>query len=118
MSAPAGTPKTAATPSTGRELAHGTLYFGVEYEGTRHYDFTLRLPTLADNIAAIETHPEGSSFRIEIAIYARCIQSLGSIPRDVLTYDFLVNHLMPNEFDVFAEAVGVAKKKFLRENNA
>ena len=44
----------------------GSLQYGVEYpadSGQLHYDFALRLPTVADNIQALETHGSGSMLR-------------------------------------------------------
>jgi len=88
----------------------GKLMFGIEYEGRRHHDFTMRLPTMGDNIAVTETYPEGIGMRLELAIFARCVQTLGEIPKAAITYD-LLESLMPEDYDVLQNVLMDAKKK-------
>jgi len=97
----------------GFELVRGKLIFGVEYEGKRHRDFTMRLPTLADNIAAIEAYPDAPATKLEIVMFARCMLALGEIPKDKITYELLANRLLPVEYEVINDAMGVVKKKLL-----
>jgi len=104
---------TPARDEAGFELATGRLFFGIEYEGKRHHDFTMRLPTMADNIAAIEAYPEAIGTKLEIAMFARCMVKLGDIPRDAITYELLVNGLLPIEHEAITDAMGVVKKKLL-----
>jgi len=92
------------------ELATGRLAFGLLYEGRRHRDFTMRLPTLADNLAAIEAYPDGSSVQHEVVMFARCMQTLGDVPQEAITYELLANGLMPVEYEVINDALGGLKK--------
>ncbi|MCG8993213.1 hypothetical protein LH427_09535 [Laribacter hongkongensis] len=55
---------------------NGSLMFGVEYpagSGQLHYDFEMRLPTVGDNIAAIEELGVGSNLRLNTAMLARAL---------------------------------------------
>jgi len=107
-----------ARDAAGFELATGRFYFGVEYEGKRHRDFVIRLPTLADNIAAAQAYPDGIGFQLELFMYARCMEKLGDIPKEAITYELLANGLLPIEAEVVADALEVVKKKLLASLNA
>jgi len=108
--------QTVNTPHATGDVCTGKLMFGVEYEGRRHHDFTMRLPTMGDNIAVTETYPEGVGMRLELAIFARCVQTLGEIPKSAITYD-LFESLMPEDYDILQNVLMDAKKK-LRERIA
>jgi len=107
-----------ARDAAGFELATGTFHLGIEYEGKRHYDFTLRMPTVADNIAALEAYPEGSAYKLEIVMYALCMEKIGEIPKDAISYDFLAARLTHADYDVIVDALGEVKKKLLRAKSA
>ena len=93
----------------------GSLLYGVEFGGEVHYDFALRLPTVADNIAAVEeTEGPASGLRIEVYMYSRALESLGTIPRDSITYQLLAEQLMPEDLDILGAHVAEVKKKRLR----
>jgi len=87
------------------------LVYGVEYEGTIHCDFELRIPMVADNIAALEEVGPQSNLRVNTAMYARCITKLGTIPLDSITYEFLSKNLVDDDYDVLHNAVDELKKK-------
>ena len=87
------------------------LVYGVEYEGTIHFDFELRLPMVADNIAALEEVGAQSNLRVNTAMYARCITKLGTIPQGEITYALLSNNLVDDDYDVLHAAVAELKKK-------
>lgn len=106
-----------ATAQTGQEIiATGTLAYGVAYGGRRHYDFAMRLPTIGDNIDALEALPQGSVARIDLTMFAACMERLGEIPADEMTYELLAS-MDPADLDVIYEKVGEAKKKLLRLND-
>ena len=91
----------------------GQLLYGVEWpegSGQLHFDFTLRLPTIGDNIAAIEQHGVASNIRINTAMLASCLVSLGGIPAEQLDFA-LVSRLVDDDFDTLASARDALKKK-------
>ncbi|MGX9692922.1 hypothetical protein ACTJNK_21500 [Achromobacter anxifer] len=89
----------------------GKLSFGVEFDGKDHVDFELRLFTAGDNIAALmEVGPE-NGMRLSCAMLARALVCLGEIPKDALTYAFLAERLVDDDFDVLMLAQSELKKK-------
>jgi len=94
-----------------------SLDYGIEYpadSGRLHYDFEMRLATVEDNIAAYE-HPTilgggVSNMRVNVAIYANCLLSLGSIPADEITPE-LLGSLVATDYDKLSEAQDRLKKK-------
>lgn len=93
------------------------LLYGVEYpaeSGQIHYDFELRLPTVGDNIAAIEKHGIGSNMRINTAMFASCLVKLGDIPAEAITYELLDQQMVDDDYDVLAAARDLLKKKRMR----
>lgn len=89
----------------------GKLNYGVEYNGALHYDFELRLPMVADNIAALEEVGTQSNLRVNTAIYVRCLTKLGTIPKEALTYEFLATNMVDDDYDALAGAISDLKKK-------
>ena len=68
----------------------GTLVLGVEYNGVRHKEFEMRLPTMADWEAALEEAGEGAiQARVNRHSWARCLVKLGDIPKDKITAELL-----------------------------
>lgn len=93
------------------------LQYGVEYpaeSGVLHYDFELRLPTVGDNIAAIEELGVGSNLRLNTGMLARCLVKLGDIPREAITYELLDSSLIDDDYDVLSAARDRLKKKRMR----
>lgn len=93
-------------------LATGTLVYGVPYQGRRHYNFVMRLPTMGDNIDALEAHQDASVVRIDLAMFAACMQRLGDIPEDDITFELLAT-MVPTDLDVIYAEMSEAKKKLL-----
>ncbi len=91
-----------------------SLKFGVEYQGETHYDFDLRLPMVADNIAVLQEVGVTSNMAVRTALFARCLVKLGSIPQEAITYEFLSSNLVDDDFDVLVKAEGDLKKKRMR----
>jgi len=99
----------------------GSLMFGVEYpagSGQLHYDFEMRLPTVGDNIAAIEELGVGSNLRLNTAMLARALVKLGDIPREAITYTLLEQQMVDDDFDVLTEARERLKKKRMRPKSS
>ncbi|WP_233268231.1 phage tail assembly protein [Pantoea sp. BAV 3049] len=88
----------------------GTLEIGVEHEGKLHQDFTLRLPTVGDEIdvAEDESVPD-SGFRV--ALIATCLESLGTIPKEAITYNLLRDNLISSDYSLITKANDELKKK-------
>ncbi|RRW90592.1 hypothetical protein EGJ54_21820 [Pandoraea apista] len=94
-----------------------SLEYGIEYpadSGQLHYDFTIRLATVEDNINAYE-HPSiigggVSNMRLNAAVAASCLVSLGTIPKEEITPE-LVGTAVDSDFDRLWAAQDVLKKK-------
>ncbi|WYX15063.1 hypothetical protein WJ974_00500 [Achromobacter xylosoxidans] len=103
----------AAVTQEDREVkAAGTLVYGVPYGGRRHYDFSMRLPTMGDNVDALEAHPDASGVRIDLAMFAACMERLGDIPADDIGYELLAE-IDPADMDVIYAELAEAKKRLL-----
>lgn len=92
----------------------GRLIYGVEYpvgSGQLHYDFELRLPTIGDNVAALETHGTDSNLKLNLDMMARSLVALGSIPVDQIDYALLAGSVIDDDYDVLASARDALKKK-------
>lgn len=90
----------------------GSLQYGVEYpadSGQLHYDFALRLPTVADNIQALETHGSGNMLRLNTAMLASCLLKLGDIPAEAIDFA-LLEGMVDDDFDILAKARDELKK--------
>lgn len=102
----------------------GSLEFGVEYPagtGDLHYDFEIRLSTVGDNIAAYE-RPEilgggVANMRVNAAVIASCLVSIGTIPKESITPD-LINTMVDTDYDVLSAAQDTLKKKRRRSSPA
>lgn len=111
------TETTSAEASQQNELATGTLLYGVPYMGRRHYAFAMRLPTMGDNIDALEAYPDGVGARIDLAMFAACMERLGDIPPDDITFELLAA-IDPADFDVIYAALNEAKKKLRQQSES
>jgi|LSQX01.1.fsa_nt_gb hypothetical protein len=89
----------------------GRLQYGIQFGGKWHYDFEVRVPTVEDNINAIEVHGTGSGMRVSFAMMVSAITELGDIPKDKITFDLLSKNLVDNDFDALNEALLRVKKK-------
>lgn len=95
----------------------GSLDYGIEYppeSGELHYDFELRLATVADNVAAYEepTIIGGGvcNMRVNVAVLARSIVSLGTIPAEAITTE-LIDTAIDSDYDMLFAAQERLKKK-------
>lgn len=89
----------------------GTLTYGVEHEGVVHTEFELRLPTIGDNIAALELVGAASNMKVNAAMLAASLLRIGTIPKETLTYEFLCENVVDDDFDTLVDAQVVLKKK-------
>lgn len=94
-----------------------SLEYGIEYpagSGEYHFDFEIRLATVDDNIKAYE-HPSilgggVSNMRVNVAILASCLLSLGTVPRDAITPE-LIGAAVDADYDKLVAAQETIKKK-------
>ncbi|WP_311515259.1 hypothetical protein [Oligella urethralis] len=89
----------------------GRLQYGVQFDGKWHYDFEVRIPTVKDNIIAVEQYGTLSGIRVSFAMMVACINYLGDIPKEKLTLDFLMDGIVDADFDALEQAIIRAKKK-------
>ncbi len=95
---------------TGNEKTlSGILEIGVEYEGKVHRDFTLRLPTVGDEIDVGGSDVPDAGFRV--ALMAASLVSLGTIPKGAITYELLCEELCGEDFGLILKAHEDLKKK-------
>lgn len=71
----------------------GTLPTGVFYAGTRHKNFTLRLPMAGDLVRAQQEHPDGPLRLQAMECYRQQLLVLGDIPEEALTTKLLTEQL-------------------------
>jgi hypothetical protein len=88
----------------------GRLIYGIEWGGKLHFDFALRLPTVADNIAAIEEVGTESNLRLSAAMLALSLVKLGDVPQDQISLPLLLT-AVDEDYDVLAAAQDRLKKK-------
>ncbi|MCW3583842.1 hypothetical protein [Burkholderia cenocepacia] len=95
----------------------GSLDYGIEYpvdSGELHYDFEMRLAKVADTIAAYEdpTIIGGGvcNMRVDAAVLARSIISLGTIPAEAITAE-LIDTAVDKDYDMLYAAQESLKKK-------
>lgn len=92
----------------------GLLVYGIEYpagSGQIHHQFEMRLPTVGDNITAIEAHGVDSNLKLNVDMMARCLVKLGNIPAEQINYELLAAHLVDEDYDVLVTARETLKKK-------
>lgn len=92
----------------------GQLRYGLEYGGEIHYEFELRLPTVGDNIEAVIEAGVASNMRVNIAMHARALVRLGTIPKEAITRELLEAGLVDDDIDVLDERAAELKKKWMR----
>jgi hypothetical protein len=88
----------------------GRLTYGVEFDGTLHHEFELRLPTVADNIAAIEEVGADKHMALTVSMLARSLVRLGDIPPEAIDTE-LLNGMVDEDLDVLVLAQDALKKK-------
>lgn len=90
-----------------------TLAYGLEYNGKRHFDGAVRVPTVLDRETALEETPANASdARIDRHVWARTITRLGDIPAEKITPDLLAG-LVDDDYGPIRAAEENARKKLL-----
>lgn len=88
----------------------GTLAQGVEVAGVLHRDFELRLPTLGDNIDAVDEVGGHNGVAVSAALLARQLVRLGTLDRKEISYDLLCT-MHPADYNQLDAAGGELEKK-------
>lgn len=89
----------------------GTLPGGVVVDGVKHREFTLRLPTVGDNIDAVDEVGGHNAVAVNAAILARQLVKLGTLDAKKITFDLLAG-MHPSDFNVIdAKAQELEKKR-------
>ncbi|ORM59597.1 hypothetical protein HA45_22525 [Pantoea rodasii] len=93
----------------GTKTISGTLDIGLEVDGQLHRDFTLRLPTVGDEIdvADDESVPD-SGYRV--ALMGRCMVTLGTLTPEKITFELLRQELNSDDFLQLVRAADELKK--------
>lgn len=93
-----------------------TLEYGVEFEGKRHFEGEMRLPTLEDMECALEAVPEGAcKARIDRHVWARTITRLGEIPQESITPQLLAT-VADTDYGSLLAAEALLRKKLKPAN--
>jgi hypothetical protein len=88
----------------------GTLTTGVVVEGVVHRDFELRLPTVQDNIDAVDLVGTTNGVALNAAILASQLVKLGSLAPAQIDYELFIQ-LHPSDFNVLEAAASELEKK-------
>lgn len=88
----------------------GTLRQGVEVDGVVHREFELRLPTLGDNIDAVDEVGGHHGVAVSAALLARQLVRLGTLDPKLITYELLCT-LHPSDYNQLDAAGGDLEKK-------
>lgn len=96
-----------------RTMRHsGTLVSGVVVDGICHRDFELRLPTVQDNIDAVDQVGSHNGVALNAAILALQLVKLGTLKPDQITSE-LVADMHPADFNLLEAAASELEKKRL-----
>lgn len=90
----------------------GRLLTGVVVDGVSHCDFELRLPTVQDNIDAVDEVGSHNAVALGAAILARQLVKLGSLKADQITFERVAS-LHPSDYNQLEAAASELEKKRL-----
>lgn len=99
----------------------GFLVYGVAVGDVIHREFSIRLPVVKDTITAL-TDTQGSQgttdgpaaqLYYKVALIASALISLGSLAKDDITTELLLNELTDDDFDIIDAHIAAIKKKRL-----
>ena len=76
----------------------------------RHRAFTLRLPTVRDNIEATDEVGSHNGVALSAAVFARQVASLGTLPPDAITFE-LIADMHPKDYNALEDAAARLEKK-------
>ena len=88
----------------------GRLSTGAVVDGVAHRDFVLRLPTVRDNIEAVDEVGTTNGVALSASILSRQLTSLGTLKPEQIDFD-LVAELHPADFNALEAAATELEKK-------
>lgn len=91
----------------------GRLLTGAVVDGVSHCDFELRLPTVRDNIDAVDEVGSHNAVALGAAILARQLVKLGSLKPDQITFELVADGLHPSDYNQLEAAASELEKKRL-----
>lgn len=100
--------------------ASGKLLYGVQIGDVIHYDYTVTLPVMKHTVKALastmdalgETDTPAAYVHYRVALLAEVLESLGSLSKDDITADFLLENLIEDDLDILdAELAGLKKRR-------
>lgn len=98
----------------------GKLIYGVEQGDAVHYDYTVVLPVIRHTVNALaatmesmgETESPAASMFYRAAVMAEAMESLGTLAKEEITAEVLLDGLTDEDFDLIdAELAGIKKKR-------
>ena len=98
----------------------GKLIYGVAHGDAIHWEYTVVLPVIRHTVDALaatfaamgETDTPAASMYYRAAVMAEVMESLGSLGKDEITADVLLDGLTDEDFDLIdAELSGLKKKR-------
>lgn len=97
----------------------GELEYGVAFNGELHYDFEMGLSTMEQTYQALDateaacgtTEGAKADLYYRMALMARTLRRLGTIPPDALTPELLLAELTAEDYDRLLDATIAVKKK-------
>ncbi|WP_227639597.1 hypothetical protein [Klebsiella pneumoniae] len=107
--------------------ASGKLLYGVQIGDVIHYDYTVTLPVMKHTVKALastmdalgETDTPAAYVHYRVALLAEVIESLGTLSKDDITVDFLLDNLTEEDLDILdAELAGLKKKRMLAQKSS
>lgn len=102
------------------------LLYGVKAGDNVHYDFAVRLPVVKDTIEALRltddacgtTEGASAGLYYRVAVMASALTSLGSLAKEDITPELLLEELNDDDFDIIDAEIEAVKKKRMRSNSA
>lgn len=88
----------------------GALLTGALVDGVHHREFELRLPTVQDNIDAVDEVGSHNAVALGAAILARQLVKLGGLKPEQITFE-LVAGIHPSDFNQLEVAASELEKK-------
>lgn len=90
----------------------GVLKVGLDFEGQAHKEFELRPLLVRDSLETLEECKDKPGIYQQMAFYARRLVRLGTIPKEKLTTELLLD-LPDDDVEVLDEANKDLQKKIL-----
>ena len=88
----------------------GTLLEGVKVGDAVHRDFVLRLPTVQDNMDAVDEVGSHNSVAVSAAILTRQVVKLGTLKAEEINLE-LIAQLHPSDFNLIEQKADELEKK-------